>query len=280
MVTTGQMKSDILIINTLLFAVVALFLTTQFSLAITDARKVKNVGINENLGQIVPSDIELLDGDNTRVQLGDYLGDKPLVLNLAYYNCPRICSLGTDGLAEVVNSTPTLSAGEDYNLLTVSFDPEDTPQDAKSRASKYKLSEDDMDWSFLVGNSAEIKRLTSALGFNYMKDGEEFAHPSAIFVLTPDGEISRYLYGIEYSPTDFKLALVEASEGEIGPSKIMNQVLLFCYGFDPIGKRYALKALNVVKAAGVVTLISLGGFLTFFWRREKNDSDSYGGSKD
>ncbi|MEM7008339.1 MAG: SCO family protein [Thermodesulfobacteriota bacterium] len=243
-------------------------------LAITDARDVKEIGIDEKLGDSIPDDIVLKDENGNDVLFNSLLAkDTPTVLNLVYYSCPKLCNFATDGLLKVVNETDSLDLGDDYRLVTVSFDPEDTPELAATKALKYRNATKgseatEQSWPFMVGDEENIEKLTNSVGFKYKVDGEEFAHGAALIVITPDGRISRYLSGIQHIPSDFRLSLLEASKGEIGDSTLLNKVLLFCYGFDPIGKRYALQALNVVKAGGVVTLLTLGIGLTYFWRRE------------
>jgi protein SCO1 len=243
--------------------------------AITDARDVKDIGFDEKLGAVVPGDITLRDENNKAVKIKDlFTPGKPVILNLAYFTCPRLCSITADGLIEVMNEQKALELGKDFKILTVSFDPNDTPESARNKAVRYRervrQGESLKDnWLFLTSDQEDIKKLTDAVGFKFKPDGKEFAHPSGVIILTPEGKVSRYLEGIQYDPTDFRLALLEASEGKIGSSKLINKVLLFCYGFDPIGKRYTLKALRIVKAAGIITLLTLCGVLTFFWRRER-----------
>jgi len=257
-----------------IFIIFILF-SPEFVLAITDARDVKDIGIDEKLGDLIPGEIVLVDENNEPVVFKNLLSnDTPTVLNLVYYSCPRLCNFATDGLLQVVNETEALQLGEDFKILTVSFDLEDTTQLAATKALKYhqgiKRVEGTQDnWPFLIGDKKNIEKLTESVGFRYKIDGTEFAHASALIILTPEGTISRYLHGIQHEPTDFRLALLEASKGEIGTSKLINSVLLFCYGFDPVGKKYALKALNIVKAGGVITLLLLCVGLTYFWRREK-----------
>ena len=256
------------------FLLLFILFSSESVLAITDARDVKDIGIDEKLGDLIPSDITLLDENNNIVVFEDLLStDTPTVLNLVYYSCPKLCNFATDGLLKVVNETDSLELGKDYKLITVSFDPEDTTELASKKALKYRSATkgsegSKLNWPFLVSDEENIRKLTESVGFKYKVDGEEFAHSSALIIFTPEGKISRYLYGIQHIPSDFRLSLLEASKGEIGDSKLLNSVLLFCYGFDPVGKKYALKALNVVKAGGVVTLLTLGIGLTYFWRRE------------
>lgn len=256
-----------------------LFFSLNGAHAITDSRDIKEIGIDEKLGSVIPDNIFLRDENNAKIQFRALLADnRPTVLNLVYYSCPRLCNFASDGLLQVINETDSLFLGKDFKVLTVSFDPEDGAEIAKSKAVKYRASTQrgeavEENWKFLTGDPENIQKLTESVGFRYKKDGEEFAHASALIVLTPEGKISRYLHGIQHDPSDFRLSLIEASEGEVGSSRVINKVLLFCYGFDPIGKRYALKALNIVKAAGVVTLFALCGVLTYFWRKERNEPE-------
>jgi len=260
-------------------SVIFLIFSSNYAFAITDARDVKAIGFDEKLGALVPGDITLRDENDEPVKIKDlFTPGKPVILNLAYFRCPRLCSITADGLIEVMNEQKSLELGKDFKILTVSFDPKDTPESAGNKAVRYRervqqgesLKEN---WLFLTSDQEDIKRLTDAVGFKFKPDGDEFAHPSGVIVLTPEGKISRYLEGIQYDPTDFRLALLEASRGKIGSSAMINKVLLFCYEFDPIGKRYALKALNIVKVAGVVTLLSICGVLTYFWRRERKEPE-------
>ncbi len=254
---------------------VLILFSSEFGIALTDSRDLRDIGIDEKLGDTIPDDITIIDENNNPVLFKDLLSsDTPTVLNLVYYSCPKLCNFATDGLLQVVNETLSLEIGKDYKLLTVSFDPEDSSELAATKALKYrsrvKTGEQTQDsWPFFTGDQKNIEKLTQSVGFKYKIDGNEFAHASALIVLTPQGRISRYLHGIQHVPNDFRLSLLEASKGEIGTSKLLNSVLLFCYGFDPIGKKYALKALNIVKAGGLITLLSLCVGLTYFWRRER-----------
>lgn len=272
------MNKTVYISFTFIAAAVAMLLFSGVSLAITDANDVENMGIDEKLGAALPSDIKLTDEFGNTVQIDELISSEvPTVLNLVYFSCPRVCNFATEGLLQVIGELDSLKLGDDYKVLTVSFDPDETPELAASKAERYRGAVKNSDaepqtWQFLTGDQENIKKLTDSVGFRYFKDGDEYAHGSALIIITPEGKVSRYLHGIEHEPSDFRLSLLEASRGEIGASKIVNQVLLFCYGFDPIGKRYALKALNIVKASGVVTLLLLCGSLTYFWRRETKSS--------
>jgi protein SCO1/2 len=243
--------------------------------AITNEADIKGVGIDEKLGSTIPLDLAFRDEQNKPVKLRDFFRDeKPVILTLNYYECPLLCTYVLNGVLDVVNKLDSLSLGRDFRIVTISFNPSETPELARKKAANYlkelkNVQPSQKDWHFLTGDEENISRITQAVGFRYKKDGDQFAHPSVVVILTPRGEISRYFYGIQYEPKDLRLALLEASQGEIGSSKILNQILLYCYHFDPVGKRYALQALNVVKAGGVVTLLCVGGLLTYLWRNEK-----------
>ena len=249
-------------------------LYNQNVLAVDDVKELADVGIEEHLGDKIPLDAEFTNTNGDKVKLSEYFLDtKPVFLNLVYFNCPRVCNYAISGVVDVVNKLSSLKVGKDFKILTVSFDERDNFKESKLKiADFFKLMNKDQNpkgnWHFLTGDFENIHKLTKAVGFNFKRDGEEFAHPTSLIILTPDGKVARYLYGIQQNQQDLKLALLEASNGKIGQSNIVNKVLLYCYHFDPVGKRYALKALNVVKAGGVLTLLSLGVFLTYYWRRE------------
>ncbi|MER3445303.1 MAG: SCO family protein [Candidatus Dadabacteria bacterium] len=243
--------------------------------AITSAADVKDIGVDEKLGSYIPLDLTFRDEHGNPVKLNGFFHDgKPVILTLNYYECPLLCTYVLNGILDVVNKLDSLSLGRDFRIVTVSFNPSETPELARKKAANYlkelkNTQPSQRDWHFLTGDEEDTSALAQAVGFRYKKDGNQFAHPSVVVILTPQGEISRYFYGIQYQPKDLWLALLEASKGEIGSSKILNQILLYCYHFDPVGKKYALQALNIVKAGGVVTLLCVGGLLTYLWRNEK-----------
>jgi protein SCO1/2 len=267
----------------LLIFLLALASSAKDSYAINDVNDLDSIGIDEHLGDIIPLDLEFYDAQNQRVKLGEFFAEKkPVVLSLVYFSCPRVCNFATDGVVDVVNSLSSLNLGSDFKILTLSFNSEDNSEQSSSKVKRYYKSLNEShfpkgNWHFLTGELSSITKLTDSVGFKFKKEGQEFAHPSSLIIITPDGKISRYLYGIQHEPKDLKLALLEATNGEIGTSKIINKALLFCYQFDPVGKKYALQALNVVKAGGVMTLLSLGIFLTYYWKREKKISRKDGG---
>jgi protein SCO1/2 len=259
----------------ILLALVLLLQFSSITYAITDARDIKDIGIKERLGDYVPSNLTFYDEAGKRVELGEFFRDeKPVILTLNYYKCPTLCSYVLNGVLNGVNELNSLTLGKDFRIVTVSFNPTDTSELAKAKSRVYQKSlensqSDKQDWHFLTGNQENINKILQAVGFKIKKDGEEFAHPSAIVVLTPQAQISRYLYGVQFEPKDLRLALLEASDGKIGSSELINKVMLFCYQFDPVGRKYTLQALNVMKAGGVLTLLSVAGIMAYFWRREK-----------
>jgi protein SCO1/2 len=262
----------------LFLTLILLIVYSSLSYPITNTQDLKDIGVDEKLGDSTPLDLTFYDEDGKPVTLGDFFEeDKPVILTLVYYSCPRVCSFILNGIQDAINGLSSLSLGKDFKIVSVSFNPDDSYNLAKEKARNYYKGLENGhfpkgNWRFLTGNEENISKLTQAVGFKYKRDGEEYAHPSTIIILTPKGQISRYLYGVQFEPRDFKLALLEASNGEIGSSKLLNKVMLFCYEFDPVGKKYALQALNVVKAGGVVTLLSLVGLLTYFWKKEKKES--------
>lgn len=214
-------------------------------------------GLSERLGERVPADLVLRDESGADVRLGDLL-DRPAVLALVYFRCAGICSPLLNGLAQVVERTG-LRPGEDFRVITVSFDERDLPPLAETKKRNYLagLSRDfpPAAWRFLTGDAATTKRLADAVGFGFRREGDDFIHPAVVTVLAPGGKVTRYLYGLSFLPFDLKMALVEAAEGREVPTA--SRVLRVCYGWDPVGRRYTL---DVTRLAGLVTI----GLLTIF----------------
>lgn len=232
----------------------------------------QNVGVDEKPGAAIPRDLPFTDASGKPVRLADYLGDGPVLLTLNYYTCPMLCPLTFRNLAATMERLKGFSLERDYRVLTVSIDPDEIPEIARAKANETHaflpgVRDADARWPFLYGSADSIRRLAESVGFRYAKVGREFAHPAAMVVLSPGGTVSRYLYGVEIDPRDLKLALIEASEGKIGASSAGNALLMYCFRYDPVGKKYALYARNIMKAAGAVTLILLSGLLAFLWRR-------------
>jgi protein SCO1 len=237
----------------------------------TRPEALREVGFDQRLGEAVPPDVALRDEAGRPVALGDYLGRRPVVLALVYYDCPMLCTLTLNGLASAL-STLSFDVGREFEVVTVSFDPREGPELARAKKvrylERYARPGAAAGWHFLTGAEAELKRLTAAVGFRYAWDArtKQFAHPAGVVVLTPQGRISRYLYGVEYAPKDVKLAVMESSAGRIGTA--VDQVLLFCYQYNPQTGRYGAMVLRLVRVGAVLTLIALGG-LIFALRRVK-----------
>ena len=232
----------------------------------------QEIGFDQKLGDRVPLDLVFKDETGKDVRLGDYFGKKPVVLSLVYYDCPMLCTLSLNGLAgalEVLSFVP----GQEFQVLTVSFDPKEGPvlAAAKKKAymTRYKRPQADQGWHFLTGSKDSVDRLTKAVGFRYVWDAEtkQFAHPAGILVATPEGKIANYLFGVEYSPKDLRLALVDAAGGKIGNA--VDQVLLYCYQYNPKTGRYSASILNLVRLGGILTLLALGGFILTTTRRRR-----------
>jgi protein SCO1/2 len=220
------------------------------------------VGISEKLGEAVPTDIQLYDESGNLVTLRQLLGG-PVILNLVYYRCPSICNPLMSSIAEVLRKVD-MRAGDEFAVITVSFDPTDTPELAAEKKKNYfnTLPPDfpETGWRFMTADSANIEALTNAVGFKYIKEGEEFIHSAALVALSREGKIARYLYGLYFLPFDFKMAMLEASEGRVGPT--VSRVLLYCFSFDPEGRKYVFNITRVAGAAGLVSVLALALALT------------------
>ena len=231
----------------------------------------QEIGFDQRLGETVPLDIALRDEAGRTVRLGDFFGQRPVVLTLVYYDCPMLCTLTLNSLAGAL-STLAFDIGREFEVVTVSFDPREKPPLAagkkKAYLSRYGRPGAEAGWHFLTGDPEALARLTSAVGFRYQWDEEirQFAHPAGLVVLTPDGRIARYLYGIEYAPKDLRLALVEASERRIGTP--VDQAMLFCYQYNPVTGRYGLLTMRLIRGAAVLTVLALGGFIFAMRRKE------------
>ncbi|MCG6928172.1 MAG: SCO family protein [Acidobacteria bacterium] len=244
-------------------------------MAVGQPEILQEIGWDQNLGEKIPLDLAFKDEEGHDVVLADYFGDKPVVLSLVYYECPMLCTISLNGLAralEVLSFVP----GQEFEVLTVSFDANEGTQlaAAKKRAymASYEKSEEGAQgWHFLTGDEESVNRLTRAVGFRFAWDEEtkQFAHPAGILVAAPDGTITHYLFGVEYSPKDLRLALVAAGQGEVGNA--VDQVLLYCFQYDPKTGRYSAAILNIVRIAGVVTLLAMAGLLLTITRRRRQD---------
>lgn len=239
------------------------------------APDLQDVGFDQRLNQPLPLGLTFTDETGTPVKLGDYFTDRPVILVLAYYRCPMLCTLVLNGLTEAMNTMP-LTLSKDYRVVTVSFDPRETWQLAaakrKNYLARYGRPGGGEGWHFLTGKAESIAPLTKAAGFRYVYDAEkdQYLHASGIVVATPSGKISRYLYGIGFPSRDLRLALVEASENKIGSP--VDQVLLYCFHYDPAAGKYTATVMNFVRAGGVLTFAAVVG-LVWFLRRHMRGRD-------
>jgi len=253
----------------LLFFVTSVFAETSA----TPPHLPGKVGIDQHLDAQLPLDTMFRDDTGRVVRLGEYAnGSKPLLLVFMYYRCPMLCSMVMEGVTSTLTAL-TFDAGKEFDVVTISIDPRDTPRDAAAKKEKYVKRYGRLEtaraWHFLTGPESAIKKVTSAAGFHYAYDPEsdQFAHGAALLVLTPQGRVSRYLYGFEYKPRDVRLALVEASANKIGSAT--DAILLLCYHYDPITGKYSRSAMTFVRAGGLATVMALGGFIFIMVRRDK-----------
>jgi len=232
----------------------------------------RGVGIDQRLDEQLPLDTPFRDESGREVRLGEYFGEKPVILSLVYYQCPMLCTLVLNGLASALDVL-TFDVGKEFDIVTISFDPRDTPQLAaakkQSYLQRYRRPGAATGWHFLTGSAASIERVATAAGFRYAFDPEQqqFAHAAGIIILTPEGRVARYFYGVEYAPRDLRLGLIEASEHKIGTP--VDEVLLYCFHYDPHTGRYGAVVMNIVRLGGVVTLLALATFVVVMVMRDR-----------
>ncbi|MFH2054840.1 MAG: SCO family protein [bacterium] len=236
--------------------------------------QLKGIDVVEHLGEQIPLDLEFVNDAGDTVQLSHYFNQgRPVIIVLAYYTCPMLCTLVLNGVSDGLRELPWVP-GDKFQVLTISIDPRETADLAAAKKHRYveSLNREGAaaGWDFMVGAESQSKALAEALGFKYYWDeaNQQYAHPAVVFVLTEDGKISRYLYGLEFKPADLKLALLEASEGEIGST--VDRIILYCFHYDPEAGSYTVFAANVMKLGGVATMILLGAVLGLFWMRERH----------
>jgi protein SCO1/2 len=232
----------------------------------------REIGIDQKLDEQLPLDLTFKDQSGKTVQLRDYFGDKPVLLSFAYYECPMLCTLVLNGAVKAMRAMP-LELGRDFVAVNISFNPREGPELAAAKRETYlreygKPAAREA-WHFLTGDEENIRRATQAAGFRYVWDEatQQYAHASAIMVLTPEGKFARYFYGIEYIERDLRLGLVEAASGKIG-SKV-DQVLLLCFHYDPMTGKYGLMITRVIQVLGSATALVLGSFVILMLRRER-----------
>ncbi|MEW6413566.1 MAG: SCO family protein [Candidatus Zixiibacteriota bacterium] len=234
--------------------------------------QLQKIDVEEHLGDTIPMDLMFTDDEGNSVRIGDYFGqDKPVLMVLAYYECPMLCNLILNGIVQGIKDLDW-RPGEDYQIVTVSINPRETYELAAAKKKNYlsslQISSASKGWSFLTGEESQSKALADAFGFKYYWDEkkQQYAHPAVIYLLSEDGKITRYLYGIDYKRQDLKLALLEASEGKIGST--LDKLILYCYHYDPDSEGYVVFAGNVMRLGGVLTLVLLAMFLGGLWYRE------------
>jgi protein SCO1 len=251
-------------------------LPNVFASAHDDGRPLalRNVALEQRLGAEAPLELEFRDETGKTVRLDDYFGARPVILTFAYHRCQDLCPLVLDGLLRTLRAL-WFSAGDQFDVLTVSFDPHDTAALAAAKKNdvikRYARAGAERGWHFLTGDAASIERLTEAVGFryNYEDDKDRYGHAAGIVLLTPDGRIARYFYGIEFSPRDLRLGLIEASGGRIGEA--IDQLLLFCYHYDAATGKYGLLVTRLVRWTGGATVLVLAGYILMMLRGEASE---------
>jgi protein SCO1/2 len=265
----------------ILLASLSFAITPVSAQQITTPAILKWVGIMQNLNARIPPDIEFRDEAGKSVRMGDFFGRKPIVLSLVYFDCPALCTEVLNGELRTVKAI-SLDLGKDFEAVTVSFEAKDTPELAEAKRDVY-LGQYDRPgatghWHFLTGEQPSIDALTNVAGFRYAYDSSvrQYAHAAAILIVTPDGRIDRYFYGVQYPARDVRLGLVEASEGKIGT--LTDQALLYCYQYDPMTGKYGMVVMNVLRAAGGLTVLLLGLFIVVMFLRERRQPSGPSGT--
>jgi protein SCO1 len=239
----------------------------------------QDIGLDQKLNEQLPLSLAFRDEQGRDVRLGDYFGSRPVILVLAYYECPMLCTEVLNGLTSALGVL-NFSIGREFDVVTVSFDPGETPELARGKKAayleRYKRAGAEQGWHFLTGPQKSISALTRAVGFRYAYNAEvdQYAHPSGIMIATPDGRLSRYFFGIEYGPRDIRLALVEAADRKIGSPA--DQLLLACFHYDPKSGRYSLAVMRFVRLAGVLTVAGIGVAILMMRRRDRRSPLSQG----
>ncbi len=236
-------------------------------------RELLSVKVDERLDAPIPGDATFHDPEGKSVRLGDLIdGKRPTLLTFAYFNCPVLCSVILNSAVTSMSKIPW-TIGREFDVITISIDPHETPERAQKKReallAQYGRKEARAGWHFLLGDEAQIARVTDAVGYRFHYDDEtqQFAHPGTLILLQPNGHVSRYLYGLEYPPTDIRLGLLEASQGKMVGA--VEQVLLFCYRYDAREGKYVIVATRVMQVGSGGIALVLGGFLAMFWYRER-----------
>lgn len=231
----------------------------------------QDVGFRQQLGTTLPLDAVFRDETGKEVKLGDYFGTRPVILSFVYYQCPMLCSQVMNGLSSALR-TISFNVGKEFDVVLISFDTRDTPEAAfakkQGHLARWKTHDTAGGWHFLTGDKAAIEQVTKAAGFTYAWDEEtqQFAHISGVLVANADGRLSRYFYGVEFSPRELRLAIVDSGEGKIGSA--VEQLLLYCYEYDPTSGRYGMVVMNIVRLGAIATVVLLAAFFLLMRRRE------------
>jgi protein SCO1/2 len=242
-------------------------------------KPLREIGFDQNLDRQLPLDATFRNEAGQTVRLGDYFGTRPVVLVFAYYDCPMLCTQVLNSLASTLDVL-TLQPNKDFDVVTISIDPREKPALAAAKKAvylkRYKRAGAAEGWHFLTGDEPQIKRVTGAAGFRYAWDDDlkQFAHPTGVIVVTPEGRLARYLFGIEYGARDLRFALIDASSGKIGTR--VDNLLLYCYHYDPETGRYGLWVMRALRIAGVATVLAMGAFIVVMTRKDKNVRDQRG----
>jgi protein SCO1/2 len=232
----------------------------------------QRVAFSQRLGEPLPLDARFKDESGRDVALGEYFSQKPVVLAFVYFQCPMLCPLVMNGISSALKAVP-FTPGEEFDVVLISFDARDTPEaaNAKKRAhlQHWAVPETAAGWHFLTGTEQDIQRVTSAAGFTYGWDEQtqQFAHVSGVLVTTPDGRLARYFYGVEFSPKDLRLAIVDSSQGRLG--SIVEELLLYCFHYDPSNGRYGAVFMNIMRLGGLLTVGLIVGFIVLMRLRER-----------
>lgn len=237
---------------------------------VQEVPRLDDIGVDEQLEQQMPLDVTFTDHRGRTVRLEDYVdGERPVLLTFAYFTCPVLCSMVLDATTRGIKPLQW-TAGDEYEVVTISIDPRDTPEDAAEKRAEVLegYGRSDEGWHFLVGEEAAIEKATQAAGFEYfyMEDEGQYAHPAVVMFLTPEGKLARYLYGLSYPPNDVRMALLEASEGR--SVSTVEKVIMYCYQYDPNEKGYGLVAFRIMQIGGGLTVVVLAFTLIVLWRRD------------
>jgi protein SCO1/2 len=243
------------------------------TLATARLPQLNDVTFRQRLNTQLPLDASFKDETGRDVTLAQYFkGGRPVILAFVYYSCPMLCTQVMNGVSRAVKVLP-FTAGQDFDVVFISFDPRDRPESAAAKKTAlinyWSMQNQSGAWHFLTGETSQIKEVTSAAGFFYQWDDktQQFAHLSGVLVLTPDGRLSRYFYGVDYSAKELRLALVESGQGRIG--SVVDELLLYCYHYDPANGRYGAMVMNLVRLGGALTVLLLGGFIILMRRQER-----------